>query len=85
VRACDALIAELAGQAPLAFERVPNGSSKLRMTVGGVDPAAYRARLLQRGVVLPEPDAGGFWLTVNETWSRRSARELAAALRAGLA
>lgn len=84
VRASEALVAELSAQNALRFERVENGTSRLRLVVRGVDPAAYRSRLLARGVCLPEPEDGAFWLTVNETWDRISARDLAAALRAGL-
>jgi threonine aldolase len=85
VRASEALLAELSGREAFRFERVPNGTSRLRLSVRGVDPAAYRTRLLARGVFLPEPEEGAFWLTVNETWTRMSPRDLAAALRVGLA
>jgi threonine aldolase len=67
------------------IERVANGTSRLRLTVRGVPPKDYRTRLAARGVLLPEPEDGGFWLTVNETWARRSADELAAAFRGALA
>ena len=68
-----------------AVERVEGGTSRMRLTVRGVPPADYRARLAARGVVLPEPDEGAFWLTVNETWSRTPGAELAAAFRGALA
>lgn len=80
-RAAEALAGELSGHEAFRLERVENGTSRLRLTVRGVDPPAYRARLRARGVFLPEPEEGGFWLTVNETWTRMSPRDLAAALQ----
>ncbi len=76
----------LGGAGPLTLERVPNGTSRIRLAVPGIAAPEYRARLLSLGVVLPEPeaDASGFWLTVNETWARMSAARLAAAFRQAL-
>jgi threonine aldolase len=66
------------------IQRVANGTSRLRLTARGVSPKDYRTRLSARGVLLPEPEDGGFWLTVNETWARMPAEELAAAFRRAL-
>ncbi len=67
------------------IQRVANGTSRMRLTVRGVSPKDYRTRLAARGVLLPEPEEGGFWLTVNETWARMPAEDLAAAFRGALA
>jgi len=81
----DAFVTALSGTDALAVERVPNGTSRLKLTVRGVAAADYRARLAARGVLLPAPDeTGAFWLTVNETWARMSAADLAGAFRAAL-
>jgi threonine aldolase len=81
----DGWVAALAGSDAFTVDKVPNGTSRLKLTVRGVAAADYRARLASRGVTLPEPEAdGAFWLTVNETWARMSASELADAFRAAI-
>ena len=85
IAASDALIAALAASDAFAVERVPNGTSKMKLSVRGVAAADYRGRLGSRGIELPEPGVdGAFWLTVNETWARMSPSELAGAFRAAL-
>jgi threonine aldolase len=76
----------LDGSGALAIEKVPDGTSRLRLRVQGIAATDYRARLAASGILLaePEPDGKAFWLTVNETWSRMSAAELAAAFRGAL-
>ena len=67
-----------------AFERVKDGTSRIRLTVRGA-PADYRARLEARGIVLPHPESdASYWLTVNETWARMSGAALAATMEAAL-
>jgi threonine aldolase len=81
----DGLAAALGASEVFVMERVPNGTSRLKLIVRGAAPADYRSRLAARGVVLPEPEPdGAFWLTVNETWARMSAAEIAGAFRAAL-
>ncbi len=81
----DGVVAALDSSDAFTVERVPNGTSRLKLTVRGVAAADYRARLASRGVALPEPEAdGAFWLTVNETWARMPASELASAFRSAL-
>lgn len=85
IAASDALVAALAASDAFAVERVPNGTSKMKLSVRGVAAADYRGRLGSRGIELPEPGVdGAFWLTVNETWARMSPSELAGAFRAAL-
>jgi len=85
IAASDALVAALAASDAFAVERVPNGTSKMKLSVRGVAAADYRGRLGSRGIALPEPGVdGAFWLTVNETWARMSPSELAGAFRAAL-
>lgn len=67
VRVSEALIERLGADPRFAIERVPNGTSLFRLTPRTGDLAAYRARLSSRGVAIAPPDAGGFWLKVNET------------------
>ena len=64
--------------------RVENGTSAARLEVKTADADGFRTRLRERGVTLPPPDAGGFWLRVNETLRGASAEALAAAFRAAL-
>jgi threonine aldolase len=81
----DGFVAALAASEAFTVTRVPNGTSRLKLTVRGVTAADYRARMASRGVVLPEPEPdGAFWLTVNETWARMAAPELAGAFRSAL-
>lgn len=81
----EALVSALGRSDVFAFERVKEGTSRMRMSVRGVSPGDYRARLLARGVVLPEPESdGSYWLTVNETWGRMSGGELAATMESAL-
>ena len=66
-------------------ERVPNGTSALRLSVAGVAPQAYQARLARLGVQLPDAQAGVFTLHVNETAARIGATDLAKRFKAALA
>ena len=77
---------QLDGSDALAIERVPNGTSRIGLSVQGVAAPDYRARLAAARIRLPEPEPDGktFWLTVNETWSRMSAAQLATAFRKAL-
>ena len=59
--------------------RVTNGTSAFQMAIPGVAPRVFAERLLKKNIVLPQPqkDTGVFWMTVNTTLARISARELA--------
>ncbi len=65
-------------------ERVPNGTNLVRLSVTGVEPAAFRARLLARGVLLPASPSGAYTVAVNETWNRTTAGELVQAFEQAL-
>jgi threonine aldolase len=79
----EALVAALDQSQAFSFERVKDGTSRMRLTVRGVSPATYASRLEARGVILPHPEPdGSYWLTVNETWARMSGPALAGALEA---
>ncbi len=76
----------LDGVDALRIEKVPDGTSRIRLSVEGISASDYRGRLAVSGIQLPEPEPDGkaFWLTVNETWSRMSAADLASAFRGAL-
>lgn len=75
----------LAGHPRVTIERIPNGTNLTRLTIRG-DGAAMARRLAAEGIHVPAPSAQGVvMLGVNETWARRSAAELTAALQRALA
>jgi hypothetical protein len=65
-------------------ERVPNGTSLFRLAPRTGDLAAFRQRLGARGVALPPPAEGGFWLKVNESLRGADPAALLAAFTAAL-
>jgi len=77
--------AALAAAPRFAVERIPEGTSALRITVRNVEPAEYRSRLARLGVQLPEAQAGVFTLHVNETAARMPAAKIEHAFKAALA
>lgn len=85
VQSSEALAARLSRHQQFSIAREPNGTNLMRLTVRGVDPAAFRQRLSARGIVLgaPGPDAT-FLLATNETVVRRPVPELAAAFDGAL-
>lgn len=85
VAVAEDLLGRLATEPSFTVTRVPNGTSGVRLEVKTRDLEGFRARLRGRGVTLPSPDAGGFWLRLNETLRGASAADLAAAFRASLA
>jgi threonine aldolase len=60
-----------------SVERVPGGTNLTHVTVKTSDPAAFKNRLAERGVLLPDGGTGRFTLAVNETWARSSVADLA--------
>ena len=71
----------LAGRCGFAVTEVPNGTNVFRIDPPqGTDPGKLQAALRQRGVLLPEPEAGGFWLKANESLLRAEPEALAALL-----
>ncbi|HEY1250106.1 MAG TPA: beta-eliminating lyase-related protein [Thermoanaerobaculia bacterium] len=84
VRVAEDAVRLLSADSRFAIERVPNGTSLLRLTPRTADAAAYRARLAAKGVALREPADGGFWLTVNESLRGVAPRALVDAFAAAL-
>jgi threonine aldolase len=68
------------GQSGFAVIHVPNGTNLSAIEVSNADGAAFRARLAAEGIEVPVVNARGrILVAVNETFTRRSPRELAAA------
>jgi threonine aldolase len=76
--------AALAVDPDFAVERIPDGTSALRITVKGVASEEYQTRLARLGVQLPDAQAGVFMLHVNETAARIPASRLEHAFRSAL-
>ena len=86
VAVSEQLLARLGADHAFKVTRVPGGTTAVRLDIvnpGGL--AAYAGRLKRRGIALPAPDAGGFWLRINETLRGASADGLASSFRAALA
>lgn len=81
VAGSEAFLSAISRDPAFSVSRVRNGTSRFQIAPVGVAPAAFRERLLARGVRLPEAGADGFWPTVNETWTRMNADELVRAFR----
>jgi len=84
VTVAEGLLVRLASEPAFGVTRVPNGTSGVRLDVKTADPEAFRTRLRQRGIALPPPEGGGFWLRVNETLRGASPEALSNAFRAAL-
>lgn len=86
VRVSEDVYARLAGHPRLSIERIPQGTNVARLTIRGADPAIVARRLAGEGIRLPGASpAGVVTLGVNETWTRRSAADLADALTRAVA
>ncbi|MCB1492135.1 MAG: aminotransferase class I/II-fold pyridoxal phosphate-dependent enzyme [Rhodobiaceae bacterium] len=85
----EAVLAALEADGSLTVERVPEGTNVVLVgpAEGALDGAKVKAAGRERGLKLPDPDAGRLPLKINETWlaldSREIARRLAEAVRAG--
>ncbi len=74
------LARRLSADGRFAIAREPLGTNLMRLTVKTGNPEVYRQRLLERGVALGAPSAGGaFLLATNETLNRSAAEPLAQA------
>ena len=78
------MIRLLSAEPRIAIDRVPNGTSLFRLTPRTADLAAYRVRLAAKGVEVPAPDGGGFWLKVNESLRGAAPAALAQAFLSAL-
>ena len=85
VRVSEELLAALSADPRFGVERVPNGTSLFRLTPRVAEAVAFAERLTAKGIAIPPPDAGAFWLKVNETLNGVSAAALAEAFRSALA
>ena len=74
----EGFIERLARHEAFAVERMPAPTNLFRLRVSAPDPAAFQARLRDRGVDLGRigPD-GRVLVGVNETWNRATAADLA--------
>lgn len=84
VAVAEGLLERLASDPGFGVTRVEGGTSGVRLDVNAADAAGFRERLRARGIVLPAPDGGGFWLRVNETLRGSTPDALATAFRAAL-
>jgi threonine aldolase len=84
VAASEAFLSAMSRDPAFSVSRIRNGTSRFQIAAVGVPPAAFRERLLARGVRLPAAAPDGFWPTVNETWTRMTADQLARAFRDSL-
>jgi threonine aldolase len=81
----EAFYRAVAAHPRIVVERIPNGTNLTRLAVRGVDPAAVVRRLAERGVRMPTPSSAGVvTLAVNESWTRTTAPQLAAAFEHAL-
>jgi len=80
VTVSEAFYTQMARHPRVTIERIPNGTNIARMTIKGADPAILRTRLREKNIFLPAPASDGVFMpTVNETWNRTTAANLAAA------
>jgi threonine aldolase len=77
VRISEGFYAAIGRHPAFSVERVPGGTNLTHVTVKASDPAAFKNRLAERGVLLPDGGTGRFTLAVNETWARSSVADLA--------
>lgn len=60
--------------------RIRNGTNLTRVTLAGMDGEVFRNRLAEQEIMLARPNIDNrFTLSVNETWNRTTANELALA------
>ena len=74
------VFAGLAENPVLRVERIPEGTNVATLHLLSGDPARFRARLVEAGIVAPAPNSATFTIAVNETWTRLSAEDLCRAL-----
>jgi threonine aldolase len=84
VRVSEDLLKILSSDGRFSIERVSGGTSFFRLTPKTADLPAYRERLKARGITVPPPEAGGFWLRANETLRGASAGTIADGFRSAL-
>jgi threonine aldolase len=85
VRVSEEFYTAIARHPKVTLSRIPNGTNVTRLTLKDTNVPALRNRLRERGIEMPgvSPD-GVVMLGVNETWSRTTGAELAAAFEHAL-
>ncbi len=80
----DGLMANLENHKSFQFDAIPHGTNITKMRLKGADPQEFRAKLANRGIILPPAnlETGVFNLKTNETLNRHGASQLAEAFRA---
>jgi threonine aldolase len=72
------VLAKLSPHPRLAVERIANGTNVFGLRLRQGEPKPFKESLRERGIDLPPAAAdGSFVARVNETWSRRTAGEIA--------
>lgn len=79
IQVSEAFIRELESRGGITAQRIATGTNIFRLPMAGVDTVRMRASLATRGIDISAPPAGAalMSLTVNESWLRRPAAELA--------
>lgn len=68
VSASEAFKDRLRARTDFTITDIPNGTNVCRLELpSDVDPIGFRERLRGRGIRLPEPDQGGFYMKMNES------------------
>ena len=79
-RRAESIFQVLADHPAFRVEPIPNGTHIVPVHVSGTDPERFRNRLAQRNIHLPQARwQGGFWLKINPSLNRMSARDVARA------
>jgi threonine aldolase len=76
VRISEEWIRSLGRHDEFTIDRVASGTNLFHVRVRTPEPAAFRARLAAKGVMLPAPQRDAFLVGVNETLNRTTAAEL---------
>ncbi len=77
VSTSEQVIAALQSNARFEVERVPNGTNIFFLRVKQMDAAQYQQRARAAGITLGAPHSDRFAVSVNETWDRATAAEIA--------
>jgi threonine aldolase len=85
VRVSEDFFSALASNSRVNVSRIPNGTNLSRVAFKGVDVAAVKRKLADRGIIMPGASTDGIvMLGVNETWNRTTAADLIRALEQAL-
>ena len=79
VRNSEEVIRTLEAHDAFTLRRIPAGTNLFWLQSHGVDPDQLRSRLMDRGILMSEPQGDRILVGVNETWNRMTVDELSAA------